>query len=112
MKETGKDKYIYHSCVVSQAKFENLYAREFVEYYLSIGVEKFYFGDDNPENVENLGDVLSDYVQKGIVDIEYINHLSLYHHIFVEHVLNLLNFDVNGLSFLILMNIWNSLIKI
>ena len=92
MKETGKDKYIYHSCVVSQAKFENLYAREFVEYYLSIGVEKFYFGDDNPENVENLGDVLSDYVQKGIVDIEYINHLSLYHHIFVEHAFESIKF--------------------
>ena len=92
MKETGKDKYIYHTCVVSMAKYENLYARQFVEYYLKMGVEKFYFGDDNPENVENLGDVLSDYVQKGIVDIEYINHLHLFHHIFVEHAFENIKF--------------------
>ena len=92
MKETGKDKYIYHTCVIAQAKYENLYIREFVEYYLSIGVEKFYFGDDNPEGVENLGDVLSDYVQKGIVDIEYISHLNVQHHIFVEHAFDVLKF--------------------
>ena len=92
MKETGKDKYIYHTCVIAQAKYENLYIRDFVEYYMSIGVEKFYFGDDNPDDVENLGDVLSDFIQRGIVEIEYINHLKVPHHIFVEHAFDVLKF--------------------
>ena len=76
MKEKGKDKYIYHTCVVAKGKYENLYAREFVEYYLSIGVEKFYLGDDNEEHLENLGEVLHDYIKKGIVDVEFIHHLN------------------------------------
>ena len=38
MKETGKEKYIYYSCMISIAKHENLYVREFVEYYLKLGV--------------------------------------------------------------------------
>ena len=84
MKETGKDKYIYHTCAVAKGKYENLYAREFVEYYLSIGVEKFYIGDDTEENFENLGDVLHDYIKKGIVDVEFIHHLNTTHHGFFE----------------------------
>ena len=72
MKEAGNNNYIYFSCVLSKAKHENLYAREFVEYYLKLGVEKFYFGDDDEENVENLSDVLDDYIKKGIVDIDFI----------------------------------------
>ena len=39
MKELGKDTYIYNSCMVTKAKHENLYIREFVEYYLNLGVE-------------------------------------------------------------------------
>ena len=77
MKETGKENYIYYACIIVPAKHENLYVREFVEYYLKLGVEKFYFGDDNPEDIENLSDVLNDYIQKGIVDIEYIYSRNL-----------------------------------
>ena len=85
MKETGKDKYIYDICAVIKAKYENLYARQFIEYYLKLGVEKFYFGDDNPENIENLSDVLDDYIKKGIVDIEYIFYRNLTHMEFFEY---------------------------
>jgi len=73
MKEEGKDKYMYYSCLFAPSKHENLYIREFIEYYLKLGVEKFYFADDNPENVENLSDVIDDYIKKGIVDIDYIH---------------------------------------
>ena len=85
MKETGKEKYIYYSCMISIAKHENLYVREFVEYYLKLGVEKFYFGDDNPDDIENLSDVLDDYIQKGIIDIEYIYERNLSHQQFFEY---------------------------
>ena len=88
MKETGKDKYIYNICLILAAKFENLYIRDFIEYYLKMGVEKFYFGDDNPEEYENLGDILDDYIKKGIVDIEYIYHLNLTHHYFDQNAFN------------------------
>ena len=57
MKETGKDKYIYEVCTVTKAKYENLYVRDFIKHYLNIGVDKFYFGDDNQENIENLSDI-------------------------------------------------------
>ena len=73
MKEEGKDKYIHYSCLFAPSKHENLYIREFIEYYLKLGVEKFYFADDNPEDVENLSDVIDDYIKKGIVDIDYIH---------------------------------------
>ena len=39
MKETGKDKYTHHSRSIVPSKHENLYVREFIEYYLKLGVE-------------------------------------------------------------------------
>jgi hypothetical protein len=50
-------------------KQENLYSRELIAYYMSIGVEKFIFGDNNLPNTEKLSDVLQDYISNGIVDI-------------------------------------------
>ena len=87
MKKRENNNYIYYACVISKAKHENLYVREFVEHYLQLGIEKFYFGDDNPENFENLSDVLYDYIKKGIVDVEYIfnrnlTHCGFFHHAF------------------------------
>ena len=64
-----ENNYKYFSCIANTAKFENRYAREFIEHYLSIGVEKFYLMDDNLINGEKLIDVLQDYVNKNIVEI-------------------------------------------
>ena len=77
MKEVGSGNHIYYSCLIAKAKNENRYAREFVEHYINIGVEKFYFGDEDPEFVENLSDVLDDYIKKGIIDIEFIYHRNI-----------------------------------
>ena len=85
MKEKGNNNYIYHTCLINRAKYENLYLREFVEHYLSIGVEKFYLGDDNPDDVENLSDVLKDYIKKGIVDVEYTFPINITQHQFYEY---------------------------
>ena len=100
MKETGKDKYIYDICTVTKAKHENLYVREFVEYYLSIGVDKFYFGDDDEENVENLSDVLDDYVKKGLVDINYIYYRNFSHWDFFEEAYKSLKFRCKWMLFI------------
>ena len=85
MKEKGNNDYIYHTCVINRSRFENLYLREFIEHYLSIGVEKFYLGDDNPEDVENVSDVLEDYIKKGIVDVEYTLPLNIALYDFYEY---------------------------
>jgi len=62
-------KYKYFSCFCGIARNENLYARELIEHYISLGVEKFYLGDHNLEDTEKLYDVLNDFVDEGIVEI-------------------------------------------
>ena len=62
-------KYEYFCCFCAMGKRENLYSRELIEYYRSIGVEKFVFGDNNEPNTEKLSDVLKDYIKNGVVDI-------------------------------------------
>ena len=38
MKKAKNGTHIYHSCIIAKVKNENLYAREFIEYYLKLGV--------------------------------------------------------------------------
>ena len=67
--QKANDNYVYFSCFIAMGKAENLHARELIEHYISIGFEKFYLGDDNSPNSEQLSDVLQDYIDKGYVDI-------------------------------------------
>ena len=85
IKESKNGTHIYHNCMLTKAKYENLYAREFVEYYLRLGIDKFYFGDDNEEDIEDLSDVLDDYIKQGIVDIDHINYMNISHHEWYEY---------------------------
>lgn len=64
-----KNSLNYFACFVGIARLENLYARELIEHYISIGFDKFYIGDHNSLNYEPLSDVLKDYIDKGILDI-------------------------------------------
>lgn len=64
-----KDNNNYFGCISNIGKLENLFAREFVEYYISLEVEKFYLLDDNSLGSEKLSDVLQDYIDKNIVEI-------------------------------------------
>ena len=57
-------------------KMENRYIRELVEYYLKLGVEKFYFADDNELDGEKASDALQDYIDKGIVEIKDVRGLK------------------------------------
>ena len=63
--------YRYFSCFVGRGRSENRYVRELVEHYISIGVEKFYLGDDNPLGTEKFADVIQDYIDKKIVNVYY-----------------------------------------
>ena len=64
-----KNKYNYFSCFVGMARQENKYIREYIDYYLKLGVEKFIFADNNLPNTEKLSDVIQDYIDKGTVEI-------------------------------------------
>ena len=62
-------KFNYFACFGAIARRENLYIRDLISYYLSIGFEKFILGDNNFPNIEKLSDVLQDYINSSIVDI-------------------------------------------
>ena len=55
--------------VCAIAKNENLYIREWVEHYKSIGVSKIFLYDDNYINGEKFGDVIGDYIKSGFVEV-------------------------------------------
>ena len=59
----------YFFCFCGMGKHENLYVRELISYYLSIGTGKFIFGDNNDIGSEKLSDVTKDYIFNGTVDI-------------------------------------------
>ena len=47
-------------CLCTVGKRENLYIREFVEYYIQFGVDKIYLYDNNNLNEEKFEDVIED----------------------------------------------------
>ena len=65
----NSDSFEYFACFCALARQENIYAKELIEFYSNLGVEKFIFGDNNLPNSEKLADVLQDYISKGTVDI-------------------------------------------
>ena len=56
-------------CVCTIGKKENLYAREFVDYYKNKGINKIFLYDNNEKNDENFDIVLKDYIKDGFVKI-------------------------------------------
>ena len=72
-REIGKFKsdrgFEFFCCFCTMGRVENKYARELIEYYMNLGVEKFVFGDNALPTEEKLHEVLQDYIEEGIVDI-------------------------------------------
>ena len=68
-KEPENIKFKYFACFCALLREENLYIRDLISYYLSIGFDKFIIGDNNYPNVEKLSDVTIDYIKSGILDI-------------------------------------------
>jgi len=50
-------------------KNENLYVREWVEYYKNIGIKKIFLYDNNELNGEKFEEVINDYIENGFVEI-------------------------------------------
>ena len=57
-------------CLCTLGKKENKYAREFVEFYKNIGVDKIIIYDNNDEDGEKFEFVISDYINSGFVEIK------------------------------------------
>lgn len=56
-------------CLCTIGKKENLYAREFVNYYQKLGINKIFIYDNNDKNDEKFDLVLKDYIDFGFVKI-------------------------------------------
>ena len=63
-------------CLCTIGKNENLYIKEFVEYYYSLGINKIIIYDNNDLNGEKFEDVIKDFIKKKFVDIIDIRGLT------------------------------------
>ena len=60
---------IYNTILYTIVKNENLYIREFIEHYLSIGINKIIVYDNNEEKGEKIEYILKDYIKKDYINI-------------------------------------------
>ena len=58
------------------AKYENRYIREFVEYYLRLGFDNILIYDNNDIDGEKFEDVISDYIESGVVIMHNVRGIS------------------------------------
>ena len=56
-------------CLCVIAKNENLYVREFVEYYYKIGYNKIFIYDNNDKEGETFNSIINDYIKKDFVEL-------------------------------------------
>ena len=63
-------------CICCIGKNENLYIREFVEYYLLLGVDKIFIYDNNEIEGEYFENILNDYIKNKYVEIFDVRGLS------------------------------------
>ena len=69
--------YKYFFCYVSLGKLENKYAKEIIEHYQKLGVNKFFLGDNNDKNSESLSDILKDFLKERLIEIEIIDLIGI-----------------------------------
>lgn len=63
--------------LVCIAKNENRYIREFIKYYLNLGVDKIIIGDNNDEHTgEWIEPIVDDYIEKNIISIVNLRGLK------------------------------------
>ena len=56
-------------CLCTIGRKENLYVREYVNYYKNIGINKIFIYDNNEKNDEKFDLVIKDYIDEGLVKI-------------------------------------------
>ena len=56
-------------CICTIGKFENLYIKEYIQYYKKLGVDKIFIYDNNEIDGENFETVISDYIKINYANI-------------------------------------------
>ena len=59
----------FNICICSVCKNENLYLKEFAEYYIKLGIDKLFIYDNNEINGENIKDILREYTKNNLIEI-------------------------------------------
>ena len=62
-------KFPYELSITAIMKNEGLYIKEWLDYHILVGVEKFYLYDN--ESTDNTTEILKPYIERGIVDYTY-----------------------------------------
>ena len=62
-------KNIIKVCLCTLGKNENRYARQFVEHYKNLDIDKIFVYDNNDISGEKFEEVLQDYIDNGYVEI-------------------------------------------
>ena len=76
IKDFSTNKTKLNICICSIGKNENLYIREFLEYYILLGIDKIFIYDNNDIEGESFEDVLEDYINNKNVEIIDVRGLS------------------------------------
>ena len=63
----------------TMGKNENLYVKEFIEYYIKIGIDHIFIYDDNEQNTEKISDALGN---------KYKNRITIYENIKLKLIAN------------------------
>ena len=63
-----ENNFEYFCSYISMEKKDNIYPIQLIQYYMSLGVDKFVFGNNN-HNIEKLSNAFHDYIKNGTVDI-------------------------------------------
>ena len=70
-----KQKFL-NICICSIGKNENLYIKEFVEYYKNLGIDKIFLYDNNDIEGETFDKILGDYIKNKFIEIIDVRGLS------------------------------------
>lgn len=69
IKNEDKTKFQHTLSIMAIMKNEGAYIKEWLDYHILVGVEKFYLYDN--ESTDNTTEILKPYIEKGIVDYIY-----------------------------------------
>lgn len=61
--------YNHYFCFSAMGRLENVYAREVIDYYKNLGVDKFYIADNNDKNAERFSDIFQKEIFDGTLDV-------------------------------------------
>ena len=74
MNEDRKKQFMYELAIVSISKNEGPYLIEWIEFHRLVGVEKFYFYDN--ESQDNTKEILKPYTENGIVEYRLVKGIG------------------------------------